>query len=49
MKKASAPMLVLPALFCLTSFALLNHWLARHCGFGNDWNGNCIFEVRIID
>ena len=26
--------LVLPTLFCLTFFALLNHWLSRHYGSG---------------
>lgn len=32
--RPDAFVLVLPTLFCLTFFALLNHWLARHYGSG---------------
>ena len=33
-RQPNAFSLVLPTLFCLTFFALLNHWLSRHYGSG---------------
>ena len=33
-RQPNAFSLVLPTLFCLTFFALLNHWLSQHYGSG---------------